>query len=48
MFTKSITDTEIFIYFNGSLIYKKWRLTDQPSKLFNDHWPNVDIIKEDN
>jgi len=37
------TDTELYVFFAGKLIYKKWKNTDQPSRPFNEVWPDVEI-----
>jgi len=36
-------DNNLFVYFGDKLIYKKWIGTSQPSRLFNEHWPNQEI-----
>ena len=37
MMTKKIIDNQLFVYYNGELIYKKWLLTGQ-SKVFCKLW----------
>ena len=36
MFTKILTKTEFYLYYNGKLIYKKW-LNTNTSKIFQDY-----------
>ena len=41
MFTKILTKTEFYLYYNGKLIYKKW-LTSNMGRIFQDYkiWKN--------
>lgn len=36
MFTKIVHDNQLFVYFNGKLIYKRWLKTGQ-SLVFEEH-----------
>jgi len=47
MFTTQATCDEIYVFYNGELIYKKWKNTDQPSMLFDKYGPPTPLVDHD-